>query len=49
MSKALDLREIFEPLDELIQAGLNGDLVFFVGHLSAQFLNSISNHFTANH
>ena len=31
MSKALDLREIFDPPDEIIQAGLNGDLVFFVG------------------
>ena len=31
MSKAPDLREIFSPPDEIIQAGLNGDLVFFVG------------------
>ena len=31
MGKAPDLREIFDPPDEIIQAGLNGDLVFFVG------------------
>ena len=31
MSKAPDLREIFDPPDEIVQAGLNGDLVFFVG------------------
>lgn len=31
MGKAPDLREIFDPPDEIVQAGLNGDLVFFVG------------------
>lgn len=31
MSSAQELREIFEPPDEIIQAGLNGDLVFFIG------------------
>lgn len=31
MSKVPDLRESFDPPDELVQAGLNGDLVFFVG------------------
>jgi len=31
MGKAPELREIFNPPDEIIQAGLNGDLVFFVG------------------
>ncbi|WNM57327.1 SIR2 family protein [Candidatus Nitrospira allomarina] len=31
MGKAPDLRENFNPPDEIIQAGLNGDLVFFVG------------------
>ncbi len=31
MARAPDLREIFDPPDEIIQAGLNGDLVFFVG------------------
>lgn len=31
MSKAQDLREIFDPPDEIIQAGLNGNLVLFVG------------------
>jgi hypothetical protein len=31
MGKAPDLREIFDPPDEIAQAGLNGDLVFFVG------------------
>jgi len=31
MGKTPDLREIFDPPDELVQAGLNGDLVFFVG------------------
>ena len=31
MSKAQDLREIFDPPDEIIQAGLNCELVLFVG------------------
>ncbi|MFH1963420.1 MAG: SIR2 family protein [bacterium] len=31
MGKAPDLREIIDPPDEIVQAGLNGDLVFFVG------------------
>ncbi len=31
MARAPDLREIFDPPDEIVQAGLNGDLVFFVG------------------
>jgi len=31
MSKAPDLREIFDPPDEIIEAGLSGDLVLFVG------------------
>ncbi|MCK4824825.1 SIR2 family protein [bacterium] len=31
MSNAPDLREIFDPPDEIIQAGLNGELVLFVG------------------
>lgn len=31
MSKAADLREIPELPDEIIQAGLNGELVLFVG------------------
>lgn len=31
MGKAPDLREIFGPPDEIVQAGLNGDLVFFIG------------------
>ncbi len=31
MRRAPDLREIFDPPDEIIQAGLNGDLVLFVG------------------
>lgn len=31
MGKAPDLREIFNPPDEIVQAGLSGDLVFFVG------------------
>jgi len=31
MGRSPDLREIFDPPDEIIQAGLNGDLVFFVG------------------
>ena len=31
MSKAPDLREIFDPPDEIIQAGLSGELVLFVG------------------
>ena len=31
MGKAPDLRDIFDPPDEIVQAGLNGDLVFFVG------------------
>ncbi|QPJ61575.1 MAG: hypothetical protein G3M70_06620 [Candidatus Nitronauta litoralis] len=31
MSKPPDLRQIFDPPDEIIQAGLDGNLVFFVG------------------
>lgn len=31
MARASDLREIVDPPEEIIQAGLNGDLVFFVG------------------
>ena len=31
MSKFQDLREIFDPPEDIIQAGLNGDLVLFVG------------------
>lgn len=31
MSKVPDLREIFDPPEEITQAGLNGDLVLFVG------------------
>lgn len=31
MSKVPELREMFDPPDEIIQAGLNGDLVFFIG------------------
>ena len=31
MSKTPDLREIFDPPEEIIQAGLNGELVLFVG------------------
>ena len=31
MSKVPELREIFDPPEEIIQAGLNGDLVLFVG------------------
>ncbi len=31
MSKAQDLREIFDPPEEIIQAGLNGELVLFIG------------------
>jgi len=31
MSKIQDLREIFNPPDEIIQAGLNGELVLFIG------------------
>ena len=31
MSKVQDLREIFDPPDEIIQAGLNGELIIFVG------------------
>jgi hypothetical protein len=31
MSKIQDLREIFDPPDEIIQAGLDGELVLFIG------------------
>ena len=31
MSRPQDLREIFDPPDEIIQAGLNGELVLFIG------------------
>ena len=31
MGRVPDLREVFDPPDEIVQAGLNGDLVFFVG------------------
>lgn len=31
MPKAPDLREIFNPPDEIVEAGLNGDLIFFIG------------------
>jgi len=31
MSKIQDLREVFDPPDEIIQAGLNGKLVLFIG------------------
>jgi hypothetical protein len=31
MTKPPDLREYFDPPDEIIQAGLSGELVFFVG------------------
>jgi SIR2-like domain len=31
MSKAQDLREIFDPPEEIIEAGLNGNLVLFIG------------------
>jgi len=31
MSKIQDLREIFDPSDEIIQAGLNGELILFIG------------------
>lgn len=31
MRKAPDLREIFDPPDEIVEAGLNGDLIFFIG------------------
>lgn len=31
MGKVPDLREIIDPPDEIIQAGLNGDLILFVG------------------
>lgn len=31
MSKAPDLREVLDPPDEIVQAGLSGDLVFFIG------------------
>ena len=31
MSKIQDLREIFDPPDEIIQAGLNGELILFIG------------------
>ncbi len=31
MGRVPDLREIFDPPDEIVQAGLNGDLVFFIG------------------
>ena len=39
MSKAPDLRQIFDPPDEIIQAGLNGDLVFFVGAGASMLLD----------
>jgi hypothetical protein len=38
MGKAPDLREIFDPPDEIVQAGLNGDLVFFVGSGASMLL-----------
>lgn len=38
MGKAPDLREIFDPPDEIVQAGLNGDLVFFVGAGASRLL-----------
>ena len=39
MGKAPDLREIFDPPDEIVQAGLNGDLVFFVGASASMLLD----------
>ena len=39
MGKAPDLREIFNPPDEIVQAGLNGDLVFFVGAGASMLLD----------
>jgi hypothetical protein len=39
MSKAQDLREIFDPPDEIIQAGLNGELVLFVGAGASMLLD----------
>ena len=31
MSKIPELREMFDPPEEIIQAGLDGELVFFIG------------------
>ena len=31
MRKPQDLREKFDPPDEIVQAGLNGELVLFIG------------------
>jgi hypothetical protein len=38
MRKAPDLREIFDPPDEIVEAGLNGDLVFFIGSGASRLL-----------
>ena len=38
MSKAPDLREVVPPPDEVIQAGLDGDLILFVGAGVSQLL-----------
>ena len=38
MSKVQDLREIFDPPDEIIQAGLNGELILFIGSGASMLL-----------
>lgn len=39
MSRAPDLREIFDPPEEIIEAGLNGELVLFIGAGTSMLLN----------
>lgn len=39
MGKAPELSEIFDPPDEIIQAGLNGELVFFIGAGASMLLD----------
>ena len=39
MSRAPDLREIFDPPDEILEAGLNGELVLFIGSGASMLLD----------
>ncbi len=39
MSKAPDLREIFDPPEEIVEAGLNGELVLFIGAGASMLLD----------
>jgi SIR2-like domain len=39
MSRAPDLREIFDPPEEIIEAGLNGELVLFIGAGASMLLD----------